>query len=302
MNFMNLNEVAIFVKVVETGSFVGAANALEMPKSTVSARISSLEKRLGVTLIRRTTRKLHITEAGQLYYKECLEAISRITAAEEEVLHNQSAPQGPLRITAPVELGGTLFPAILSEFTKKYPLINVEIILTDRKVDLIEEKIDIGIRTGFLKDSSLIAKKLGTIYFAPFASPKFLKTAGPIKTPKDMEKLCTIAFAPLGTEEWHLLNNNQKQTIKIQKKTVVNDLNLTKSLAVSGMGIAIIPTFHCLPEVKAGKLVRILNNWRTEVRPVHFVYPSHKYVSPKIKAFIDFATDIIKQSLETAEL
>lgn len=299
---MNLNEIAIFVKVVETGSFVGAARALNLPKSTVSARLSSLESRLGVTLIRRTTRKLHITDIGQKYYDECMQALSKIVQAEDEVFHNQSAPQGVLRITAPVELGGTLLPAVLNEFTKKYPLVSLEIILTDRTVDLLSENIDIGIRTGHLKDSSLIAKKLGTIYFAPFASPKFLKANSVPRTPKELEKLCSIVFSSLGTSEWLLLNNKEKQSVKLQKKTVVNDLNLIKSLAVSGLGVALLPTFYCLNEVKSGKLVRIMNNWKTEQRPVHFVYSSQKFVTPKIKSFIEIASEIIKENLNIAEL
>lgn len=299
---MNLNEVAVFVKVVETGSFTEAARALEMPKSTVSARLSSLEKRLGVTLIRRTTRKLHVTDAGQLYYDECMQAIDQIMSAEEEVLQTQSGPHGILRVTAPVELGGTLLPVIVSEFSKKYPQVNLEIILTDRTVDLVGEKIDIGIRTGVLKDSSLIAKKLGTIYFAPFASPKLIKNPASIKNPRELENLNTITFSPLGTKEWHLVNNKEKQTVKLKKQTMVNDLNLVKSLTAAGLGVSLLPTFYCLNEVKSGKLVRILKNWRTEIRPVHFVYPSQKFVSPKIKAFIEVASDLIKENLEIAEL
>ena len=299
---MNLNEVAIFVKIVETGSFVGAAGVLDMPKSTVSARLSSLEKRLGVTLIRRTTRKLHVTEAGERYFQECMQALSQITAAEEEVLQTQSEPHGPLKLTAPVDLGGTILPNIIQAFSKKYPQVNLEILLTDRTVDLIGEKIDIGIRTGTLKDSSLISKKLGTIYFAPFAGPKFLKNLGTLKSPKELENICTISFSPLGSHEWQLISNKEKLSVKMRKKTLVNDLGLIKSLAMTDLGIALIPTYLCTNEVKSGKLIRIFKNWRTEIRPVHFVYPSQKFVSPKIKAFIELAAPIIKESLESAEL
>lgn len=299
---MNLNEVAIFVKIVETGSFVGAANVLEMPKSTVSARLSSLEKRLGVTLIRRTTRKLHVTEAGEKYFKDCMQALSQITAAEEEVLQTQSEPHGLLKLTAPVDLGGTLLPNIIHAFSKKYPQVNLEILLTDRTVDLIGEKIDIGIRTGALKDSSLISKKLGTIYFAPFAGPKFLKNLGPLRSPKELENICAISFSPLGANEWQLISNKEKFSVKMRNKTLVNDLGLIKSLAMTDIGIALIPTYLCTNEVKSGKLIRIFKNWRTEIRPVHFVYPSQKFVSPKIKAFIELAAPMIKESLESAEL
>lgn len=299
---MNLNEIAIFVKIVETGSFVGAARSLDMPKSTVSAKLSSLELRLGVSLIKRTTRKLQITEAGKTYYDQCLKAMSQILAAEEQVTLSQSAPQGLLRVTAPTELGVMLLPQVVMEFNKKYPNVKLEIILTDKTVDLIADGIDIGIRTGALKDSTLIAKRLGTIYFAPFASPKYLKINGEPKNPKDIEKHCAIQFAPLNSEEWQLMGSKGKQTVKINKMMIVNDLNLIKSLAISGLGIALIPTFLCTNDTKAGKLVRILDSWRTELRPVHFIYPSQKFVSPKIKAFIEIASDLLKTSLENSEL
>jgi len=299
---MDLNEISIFIKVVELGSFIAAANSLDMPKSTVSAKISSLEKRLGVTLIRRTTRKLHITDVGKKYFEECQRALSQIQSAEELVSEGQTTPHGLLRVTAPVELGGALLPLVITEFNKKYPQVVLELILTDHTVDLIAEGIDIGIRTGRLKDSSLISKRLGNIYFAPFASPKYLKNNPVIKSPKDLEKYDSIVFSSLGTNEWQLMSGKEKQIVKPQKQTVANDLNLIKTLTISGMGVSLLPTFYCYNEVKTGKLTRILKNWQTDLRPVHFIYPSQKFVTPKIKAFIEVATNILKTNLEIAEL
>jgi DNA-binding transcriptional LysR family regulator len=299
---LNLNEIVIFVKIVEVGSFIGAARALDMPKSTISAKLTSLEKRLGVTLIRRTTRKLHITDGGEAYYNQCLKALAQIMAAEEQVTQNQSAPHGQLRLTAPVELGAAILPPVIEEFSRIYPDVNLDIILTDRAVDLVEEGIDIGIRAGHLRDSSLISKRLGTIYFAPFASAKYLRRNKEPKTPKDLEGHCVITFSPLGSEEWQLVSQREKQTVQIKKRLVTNDLHLIKALTVSGMGISLIPTFLCYQEAKTGKLIRVLENWRSETRPVHFVYPAQKYVSPKIKAFIDVATGLLKKHLEITEL
>jgi len=299
---MNLNEISIFVKIVQSGSFISAAKLLDMPKSTVSSRLSSLEKRLGVTLIRRTTRKLHVTDAGQAYYDKCLLAISQIMLAEEQMSESQTKPSGLLRITAPVELGGALLPLVIEEFNKKYPEVILEILLTGKAVDFVTENIDLGIRTGVLKDSSLIAKKLGTIYFAPFASPKYLKKFKEIKHPRDLENHDLITFSSISIDQWELTAAREKQKIKFKNKMAINDLNLIKSLTISGMGISLIPTFHCVNEVKAGKLVRILSNWRTELRPVHFVYPSQKFVTPKIKVFIEIASEIIKKRLDLSEL
>ena len=298
---MDLNEIAIFIAVVEKGSFTQAAVSLDMPKSTVSAKISSLEARLGVTLIQRTTRKLHITDVGQEYYQQCLHAIAQIAQAEKQVTQDQSVPQGLLRVSAPIELGGTLLPAVIYEFQKKFPQVELELILSDKYVDFIAERIDIGIRVGILKDSSLVAKKLGNIFFAPFASPKYLKNISEPKTPLDLEHHHTVVFTTIG-DKWELFSGNSSQEIKVNKAIKINDLNLIKNLTIQGQGITLLPTFLCLPEVKAGKLVRILKKWRTGERPVHIVYPSQKHVSPKIRAFIDLASTILKNTLETAEL
>lgn len=298
---MDLNEINIFVKVVEIGSFIGAAQALDIPKSTVSAKVSSLEERLGVTLIKRTTRKLHITDVGQEYYEQCRNALVQINEAEKQVTVDQSIPSGLLRLSAPSELGNALLPSLILEFKKKYPQVNLEVILTDRNVDFIAERIDLGIRVGVLKDSSLIAKKLGNIYFAPFVGPKYLKNHPTPKTPQDIEQHHTIIFSPIG-EKWEFNSQKNSQVVKVNCTTEINDLNLIKSLTAAGLGIALLPTFLCLNEAKSGKLVRILKKWRSQERPVHIIYPSQKFVSPKIRAFIDLATDTLKASLETAEL
>lgn len=296
---MDLNEIAIFVKVVEAGSFAKASLQLDMPKSTVSTKVSALEKRLGVTLIRRTTRKLFVTDAGIAYHKQCLQALNQITLADEQVTQTQSIPQGLLRITAPVELGGALLPMVIEQFQKMYPAVQLEIILSDRTVDLVSEGIDLAIRAGDLKDSSLIAKKIGSVYFAPFASPKYIKARGAPKNPKDLQNHDCLLFTPLGTESWKLNSPKGNQTIALNKKLMMNDLNLIKALAVSGLGIALMPTFYCYAETGQKKLVRILDDWKSESRPVQFVYPQQAFVSKKVNAFLQVATGIIRQSLET---
>ncbi|MBX9769040.1 MAG: LysR family transcriptional regulator, partial [Bdellovibrionales bacterium] len=197
---MDLNEISVFIRVVQTGSFSLAANQLGMPNSTVSHRVSSLEKRLGITLLQRTTRKLHVTPLGEAYFKKCLQGLEALQIAEQDIVSNQKEPQGLLRITAPAELGSTVLPQIVSDFTKKYPKVQVESILTDRRVDLLGEGVDLAIRAGPLKDSSLIAKKIGSSYFAPFASTKYLKAKGTPHQPKDLSGHDCLLFPPLGLD------------------------------------------------------------------------------------------------------
>lgn len=296
---MDLNETAVFVKVVEMGSFAGAALQLEMPKSTVSAKVSALEQRLGVTLIRRTTRRLFVTEEGKEYHQQCLQALRLIASAEERASQGQTEPQGLLKVTAPVELGGAIFPNVIIEFRKRYPKVNLEIILTDRTVDLVSEGIDLALRAGELKDSSLIAKKLGASYFAPFASPRYLKSAGTPSTPKDLKNHCCLQFTPLGAQGWKLSGPRGSQTVEVGKHIVINDLNLIKSLAISGVGIALLPTFNCHSEVKDKTLVRVLDDWKSDLRTVQFVYPHQEFVPLKLQAFLDIATEIVKTNLRT---
>ncbi|MBX3040883.1 MAG: LysR family transcriptional regulator [Bdellovibrionaceae bacterium] len=299
---MDLNEIAIYLQVVQTGSFSKAAQQLNMPKSTVSHKVSSLEKRLGLTLIQRTTRKLNITPAGQAYYKRCLQGLEEIKAAEAEVVAAQGEPHGLFRITAPFELGGSVLPDIISKYTTRYPEVRVEVLLTDRKIDLLSENVDLAIRAGELKDSTFKAKRIGSVYFAPFASPKYLKAKGTPSHPKDLKSHHTLQFTPLGIDDWKLTGPKGTVSAAFNGRVIVNNLEMIKSLALRGDGIAFLPTYFCYPEVKDGKLVRILPEWRSTLNPVHFIYPSQKFVTPNLSAFIEMATEDLKKMFATFEI
>ncbi|MEK2690737.1 LysR family transcriptional regulator [Bdellovibrio sp. GT3] len=300
---MDLNEIAIFVKVVQTGSFSAAAKQLEMPNSTVSLKISSLEQRLGVTLIHRTTRKLQITPAGQLFFDRCQLGISELKAAEDEVSQGQGEAQGLLKVTAPAIIGSSVLKEAIAEFRNRHPKIQLELVLTDRRVDLISEGVDLAIRAGDLKDSTLIAKKLGISYFAPFASPAYLKKNGTPQHPKDLRAHQCLQFTPLGKDHWELINDNRtKVTVKLMGNLIIDDLNLIKDLSLAGEGIALLPTFLCGNETSQKKLVRILPAWRSDQRPVSFVYPPQRFSQPRLEAFIKCTSDLIKERLRALEL
>ncbi len=296
---MDLNEISVFIKVVQAGSFRLAAKQLGMPNSTVSAKISSLEKRLGSTLIQRTTRKLKITEVGQSYYLKCLEGLEHIKNAEAEVNDHQEA-QGLLRITAPVELGASFFPRLSSQFLKEHPKVTLDYLLTDLAVDLLSENVDLAIRAGNLKVSSLIAKKIGTVHFALFASPSYLKVHGSPKEPKDLSEHACLHFTQLNEENWKLSSSKSTVIAKIKQKIRSNDLNMLKALTMSGEGIALLPAFLCLEETQKNKMLRILPEWKSHAQPVHFVYPPQKFISPKLKSFIQYAFDPLKQFLQAS--
>ena len=292
-----MNEITVFIKVVQAGSFSQAALQLNMPNSTVSSKVSALEKRLGISLIKRTTRRLHITAAGQTYFDRCLLGLQEIQGAESELTAHQAEPQGLLRVTAPVELGSSVLSGLLADYLKKYPKVSIEVILSDRQVELVTENIDLAIRAGPLKDSTLKAKKLGAAFFAPFAAPKYLKSVSEISHPRDLLDHQCLQFTPLGSE-WKLQGPKNLIKITIPGRAVINDLNMVKNLATSGFGVALLPTFYCYPEIQSGKLIRILPDWKTVMNPVHFVYPAQKFVSPKLSSFIEFSSQKIKESLE----
>lgn len=299
---MNLNEIAIFVKIVESGSFISAAKLLDMPKSTVSAKLSSLEKRLGTTLIIRTTRKLNVTPAGKRYYEKCLEAISLLNQAEIQVAGELATPYGNLKITAPVELGISFLPEILSEYNRKYPNVKVEVLLTDRYVDLVAEGVDLAIRVGYLSDSSLMAKKLGQVYFAPFVGKTLAKNLTKIKHPEELNTYNVLHFNSFQSKSIHLTDNHKETyELKINSNFSSNDLHLIKKMAMENLGITFLPTFLCLQEIKNGSLIRILKNWNLEKRPIHLVYPSQKFQSTNLNSFNELAYKVIKRKLDECE-
>lgn len=293
----HLDEIAVFLKVAEMGSFSGAARQLVMPNSTVSAKVSLLEKELGVTLIKRTTRRLFVTEAGQEFYKRCAEGLAHIKAAEEQITQTQVEPMGRLRITAPVELGAAVLPKVALDFRRKFPKVILDFDLSDRQIDLVSEGFDIAIRAGELKDSSLIGKRLGTVYFAPFASAAYLKNNRKPQNPKELRDHNCLQFSPIASQEMILTGPKGRINVPVQPVIVANDLNLIKALVLAGQGIALLPTFYCLAEIRQQKLIRILPEWRANIAPVHFVYPAQKFVAPKLSAFIEVATDIMKEYL-----
>lgn len=299
---MDLNEVAVFIQVVQSGSFTQAAKKLGMPNSTVSQKVSSLEKRLGITLIQRTTRKLNVTPAGQAYFKKCIQGLEEIQSAELELAATQGEPNGLLRVTAPVELGASILPDLISEYTRKFPKVRVEVILSDRRMDLLSENIDLAIRAGELKDSTLIARKIGAGCFITVAAPKYLKANGTPSHPRDLAKHECLQFTPVGLEEWKFVGPKGSLNVGLPGRVVINDLTAIRRLALVGDGIAMLPTHFVFNELKSGKLVRVLPEWRSILSPAHFVYPAQRFVTPKLSAFMEMAMEPLKKSFEGVEL
>lgn len=294
---MDLNEISVFLKVIQCGSFSSAAKQLAMPVSTVSHKVSSLEKRLGVTLIQRTTRKLSITPLGQAYFKRCMEGLATIESAEDEVAAIQGEPNGLLRVTAPMELSLTI-AQLIADYTARFPKVSVELLLTDRRVDLLSENVDLAIRAGELKDSTLIAKKLGSTWFGIYATAKYLKTKGRPSHPRELAKHSCLQFTPVGIESWKLVGPSGSLHAALPGRIILNDLAAVKELAVQGVGLAFLPNFYVQEELDGKKLERVLPEWRSNTNSVHFVYPAQRFVTPKLSAFIEMSTATLRGELE----
>ncbi|GHG84048.1 LysR family transcriptional regulator [Comamonas sp. JC664] len=283
---MDLNELVIFARVVQAGSFTAAAQGLRMPKSTVSRKVSELETRVGAQLLQRTTRKLRLTDVGRTYYEHCARIVAEAEQAELAVTRMQAAPHGLLRVTTPLTF--SFIGPLLARFLEQYPEVQLELVCSDRTVDLMAEGFDVAVRAGRLADSSLMARRLGSVERVVIASPDYLKARGTPKTPKDLEKHDCLLFGNgLENNVWTLFSGNRSVDIKVPARLVVNEPDMVYAVARAGAGIALLPNLHFSSELTSGRLQRILPDWHSSETPVNAVYPSTRHHSPKVMAFVE---------------
>lgn len=290
----DLNEVLAFTKVVEYKSYSKAAEHLGVPKSNLSRKIASLEERLSIRLLQRTTRTLSLTEAGKIYYEECKKALSKIEDAESVVSSLQATPQGLLRVTMSVEIGYFFTRYLLPKFLQQYPKIKFEAILTNDRVDLIKENVDLAFRIGSSDDSTYIAKKFGHVRIGLFASQDYLKKKGTPEEPYDLEKHDCILFSHKNVwNTWVLSRGSQEIDVQVDGKYIANNFAAIREAIMSGVGIGFLPSLvfkeECSDEKKGkGSIVHVLDEWEGPITNISLVYPSRKFTTPKMKAFMDF--------------
>ncbi len=290
---MDIDGIAVFIKIIETGGISAAAKSLNMPKTTVSAKLAALERRLKVSLVSRTTRKLQLTEIGEMYFNRCQPAVREIEQAEAELnlLNNQAS--GLLRISAPVDVGRLVMPAITSAFLKKYPKVSIELMISNQNAELITEGIDLAIRVGMLEDSSLIAKRFFELRTRLLAAPAYLQTLAPVNTPADLKHAAFVGFK--GVKTLKLYNATQHAEIQIPSRVVSDDIETIKALLLNGEGIGWLPDLVATAAIEQGDLVEVLPDWLIEQSACgfYFVYPNQKYVPPKVSAFIKTAIELL---------
>jgi DNA-binding transcriptional LysR family regulator len=286
----DLNQMAIFATVVRAGSFTSAARELGMPKSTVSKRVGELESRLGLRLLHRTTRNVKLTNAGNAYYEHCKRIVEEAEAADRTVADEDASPRGTVRVTAPLLLGETLAP-VMERFLSEHPAVSLQLWLTDRRVDLIGEGVDVAIRPGELADSSLVARRLGDIEHVICASPNYLRGRDPVKVPIDLRAHWCIGFQDGRTEGlWTFERDGERRSIAVEGRYGVSSLRLIRSGALAGLGVANVPEFLVRDDIRDGRLVRLLQKWTIGRGAVHLVFPTSRKLSPRVRALVDFIT------------
>lgn len=286
---VDLNELVVFAKVVETGSFTAAAAALGLPKSTISRKVAQLEERLDARLLQRTTRKLSLTEIGRAYYERCQRIVADIAAAESLVGELQAAPKGLLRITAPVDFAELYLGAIVADFLAAEPDITIEAVVADRVMDLVEERIDLALRFGPLPDSSLVARRLCAMKLVPCAAPSYLARAPALDHPDQLADHQVVAFVPsTRMRSWRLQRDGEEVDVMPAPRFSANTLQTCLAAARAGAGVTLLPDFAVAADLRAGALVRILPDWCGFQGEIFAVYPSTRNLSPKLRAFLDF--------------
>jgi DNA-binding transcriptional LysR family regulator len=288
----DLNEIQCFVKAVELKSLTAAAKALDLPKSSVSRKISNLEKRMGTTLVVRTTRALNLTDKGRQFFQTVAPAIQEVEAAEKGIDTSRETVEGPLRVTAPVEFALGPFPKLIAGFLKAYPKVTIDLVLTERVVDLVTEGFDVAFRMGELDDSTLVAKKLPPLNAHIVASPKFLKERGEPKNPSDIDDHEWLNFSPDGTiVKWTLKSPDGKKTINPRGPLSANHFFALKQAVVEGLGFAVVPAYMVEDDLKNKTLKIVCDKWELDGGPAHIVFPPQKFLSLKLRRFIDYSAE-----------
>jgi DNA-binding transcriptional LysR family regulator len=288
----DLNDMLYFAEVVDKGGFAAAGRALGLPKSKLSRRVAELEARLGVRLLQRTTRKLSLTEAGELYHRHCVAMREDAEAAEEAVAQVQSEPRGTVRIVCPVTLAQSTIGYLVPGFLARYPLVRVEMEVSNRIVDLVQEGIDVALRVRpTLDDSgSLVVKNLGQTQILLVGSPAQLTRQGPVSTVEDLPRLSTLAMSAAdGRVSWKLVGPQGREYEFVHRPTyTANDLLTLKIATLQGAGISLLPDYMCDAELADGRLAMVLPGWAPRAAVVHAVFPSRRGMAPAVRRFLDF--------------
>jgi DNA-binding transcriptional LysR family regulator len=285
---LDLNKIRLFVRVAEAGSFTSAARVAGLPKSSLSRAVAALERELGVRLLQRTTRRLHLTEAGRAYYESVSRALAGVDEAAATASQMQDAPRGTVRLTAPADLGLWLLAPSLARFAAVFPEVLLDITLTQRVVDLVREGFDLGLRVGKLADSGLVARPLGLVRGGLFAAPEYLKRKGRPRAIADLAAHdCVLFRAGGGRALWDLVGPGGRQKIAVRGALSADDHQFVREAAAAGRGVTLLPILACSGPFATKKLVRVLPDFATPGVPLQLVYPSARFLPKRVALLRD---------------
>lgn len=288
----DLNALAVFAKVVEHESFTRAAEALGLSKSAVSKQVARLEDRLGARLLNRTTRKLAPTEVGRAFYERCRRIVAEAEEAERAVTHLSASPRGTLRVSAPMSFGILHLGPVLPAFMRRYPEVEVDLVLNDRQVDLIDEGFDLAVRVADLADSSLIAKKLAPVRRRVVATPAYWDRHGRPGHPHDLADHACLRYAYLPNPDvWPFAGPEGPMLQRVSGPMIANNGDVLLEAALGGIGVLLSPSFFCGEALADGRLEAVLDDFEAPAINVYAVYPHNRHLSAKVRAFVDHLAD-----------
>jgi len=286
------DSMRVFAKVVENSSFAGAAARLDISASMVTLHVKELEERLGVRLLNRTTRKVSLTETGRAYYERCTRLLADLEETEQCVSDMHAAPRGELRVNATPTFGILQLAPAIADFTTRFPDISVELMLSEHTVDLVEEGFDVAVRVGELPDSSLIAHQLAPCRMVVCGAPSYLEKHGKPRTPADLTAHNCLTVAGTGSpyyREWHLMAaDGTTLNISPMGNLRTNSGAVLIVAAIAGHGLACLPTYLAGDALQSGRLVTVLDDYMAPPLPLRALYPHNRYLSGKVRAFVDF--------------
>ena len=284
--------IPVFVAVVENGGFSAAARTLGISKSAVSKRINQLEAHLGVRLLHRTTRKLSLTEAGERYFEHAAQALTAAGQAEDAVTELQGEPQGNLKISSPMSFGRLHVAPLIPKLLQRYPKLQIDLVMDDRKVDLVAGGFDVAIRAGNLPASTLIARKLAPVRQVLCASPDYIDRYDRPGTPAELSgHNCVLYSYSSDADEWTLIGEGGPETVTVSGSYQVNNSEALLEALREGVGIGRLPTFVAGPDLKTGRLVKLFESYRLPDFTLYAVFPERQYLPAKVRAFLDFAIE-----------
>jgi DNA-binding transcriptional LysR family regulator len=287
-----LDDMIAFIRVVESRSFTAAAERLGLSKSVVSRRLTELENRLGTRLLNRTTRSLSLTPAGQTFFERARAILADVEEAEQAVAELGRDPRGLLRVNAPMSFGILHLAPAVADFMARFPNVELDLDLTDRFVDLVEEGWDIAVRIGRLRDSSLIARKLAPSRLVTVASPAYLERRGRPERPEELTRHECLLYTTLSNPSvWHFRADGDLRSVRVQGRMRVNNGDTILEAVRAGLGLAVLPTFMLSDDLRSGRLVTVLDAFEATDFAIYAVWPHHRHLSPKVRAFVDFLAE-----------